>query len=107
MTIKFAVECFIDKQGDYIIFDDVCLIGTVPWIDSDVDFQYSELKDQIIDEMKKTNLKDGCWHGFFVGEVVYEDNYNWEYGVTDVDVYPSILDFNFYLIHQLDEKENS
>ena len=93
---EFSIEFFVDKHDGVFDFDDECIVGDTPYVSDDVDFRYSGIKDDIEEEMNKRELKDGTYHGYVRGTIEYESDYNWEYGTTEVDAYPTIERFNFY-----------
>lgn len=93
---EFSIKFFVDKHDGMFEFDDQDIIGDVPYVSDDIDFEYSGIKDDIIAEMSKQELKDGQYHGYIRGTVSYESSYCWEYGTTDVDSIPTIDRYNFF-----------
>ena len=100
--MKFSMECYIikgkfeDSGLDDYEFEDISIIGELLNTADEIDFRYNDdMKTQIKDEMKKLNLPDGEYHGYFIGTWEYERSYSWEYGVEEFDLAVGIDEFYF------------
>jgi hypothetical protein len=76
-----------DNNCNFLCEDSIINVG------SEINFDV-EIKEFIIKNKDFTALSDGYYHCYFEGILWWEYNENYEYGVTDCDLWTNINYFN-------------
>jgi hypothetical protein len=94
MTYKFSGECYLEIKDNVAEYDDVIIVTEHPNALDDIEFD-NNIKKVIEDDERFKNLKVGIYHVYFMGDLIYEKEYCYEFACYEYDVYHNVYYVNF------------